>query len=245
MAVWLINGPSTVGIDDGLIRSRDFARLVDAIEVQEAAAFERERLLGETQAQASAMLEAARAEAATLLAKAQASFETAYQAGFDRGLHDAATQWAGQALDAAGATRRNLYRQSERLSNLVSMAVERVIDQEDRAGLFRRSLRTIVKLIKDVPILTMRVNEADREDAQRAIDEVMPLAGASFAIEIVDDPALPNGACRFESDDGVVDASLDTQLAALRRAVDRAAGQMVRAGADDGEVVLPDELLSE
>ncbi|HEY9027743.1 MAG TPA: FliH/SctL family protein [Burkholderiaceae bacterium] len=228
MAVWIVHGPSAVGIDDGLIRARDFAHLVDAFEVRESAVAERERLLAEANAEADAIRASAREEAASLVAEAQASFEAAYQAGLERGLHDAATQWAGQALDAAGATRRSLYRQSERLSSLVSMAVERVIDQEDRAGLYRRSLRTIVKLVKDVPMLTMRVNEADREHAQRAVDEVMPQAGAAFTIEVVADPALAEGACRFESDAGVVDASLDTQLAALRRAVHRAAGQMLR-----------------
>jgi type III secretion protein L len=240
MAVWITHGSRAVGIDNGLIRAHDFAHLVDAAALLEAAAAEHDRILAEARMEADAVLESARVEAASLVAEAQSSFEQAYKSGLDRGLHDAATQWAGQALDAAGATRRNLYRQSERLSNLVSMAVERVIDQEDRAALFRRSLRTIVKLVKSVPVLTMRVNEQDREHARRAVDTVLKQSRSTMSIEVLSDPALPPGGCRFESDDGVVDASLDTQLEALRRAVRRAARQIAPAlshgdEATDGE----------
>jgi type III secretion protein L len=233
MAVWITHGSRAVGIDDGVIRAQDFAHLVASSELMEAAVLERDRLVAEAQAQADALLESARAEAASLVAEAQASFEQAYKSGLDRGLHDAAAQWAGQALDAAGATRRSLYRQSERLSNLVSMAVERVIDQEDRAALFRRSLRTIVKLVKNVPVLTMRVHEQDREHAQRAVDAVLRQSRSTMSIEVLSDPALEPGGCRFESDDGVVDASLDTQLEALRRAVRRAARHIAPGAPDD------------
>jgi type III secretion protein L len=234
MAVWITHGSRAVGIADGVIRAHDFARFVASTELLEAAALERTRLLGEAQAQADALLEAARAEAASLVAEAQSSFEQAYRSGLDRGLHDAAAQWAGQALDAAGATRRSLYRQSERLSNLVSMAVERVIDQEDRAALFRRSLRTIVKLVKNIPVLTMRVHEQDREHAQRAVDAVLKQSGSTMSIEVLGDPALVAGGCRFESDDGIVDASLGTQLEALRRAVRRAARHIAPTAPDEG-----------
>jgi len=233
MAVWIAHGSRAVGIDDGLIRAQDFARLAEAAELLDAAAAERDELLAQARAQADELLAAAREEAASLVAEAQASYEQAYKTGLDRGLHDAATQWAGQALDTAGATRRNLYRQSERLSNLVSMAVERVIDQEDRAALFRRSLRTIVKLVKDVPVLTMRVHESDRDHAQRAVDAVLRQSRSTMSIEVLSDPALQPGGCRFESDDGVVDASLDTQLEALRRAVQRAAKHIAPAPAHD------------
>ncbi len=234
MAVWITHGSRAVGIDHGVIRARDFASLVDSAELLDAAAAERDRLIDEARAQADALLEAAREEAASLVSEAQSSFEQAYKSGLERGLHDAATQWAGQALDAAGATRRNLYRQSERLSNLVSMAVERVIDQEDRSALFRRSLRTIVKLVKDVPVLTMRVHEGDREHSQLAVDAVLKQSHTTMSIEVLSDPALPAGGCRFESDDGVVDASLDTQLEALRSAVRRAAQHIAPPLPDDG-----------
>jgi len=209
-----------------VIRARDFANLIDSVELLAQARVECERLLEQARAEAQAQRDQARDEAASLVEQARAQRDAAWQTGFDQGMNEASTKWARQALDAAESTRRRLHRQSERLSSLVSLAVERVIDQEDRGGLFRRSLRTIVKLMKDVPMLTLRVHEDDRAEAQHAIGEVLEQGGSQLRIEVVADAGLPPGSCRFESDDGVVDASLDTQLAALRRAVDRAADRL-------------------
>lgn len=228
MAIWLTHGPCTVGVDDGLIRADDFARLVDSAAVAAAIAGERERVLAQARDEADALLAAARDEATALLAAAIDQREQAHRCGMSQGLEDAAAHWAGQAMAAAEVRRRHLVRQSERLAAIVAMAVERVIEQEDRAGLFRRSLRTIVKLVKDTPMLTLRVTEADRDIAQGAVDAVKAQLAGGLPIEVVTDAAMREGGCRFESDGGVIDAGLDTQLAALRRAVARAAQQMAR-----------------
>ena len=237
MAVWLTHGPCTVGVDDGLIRAADFARLTDSAAVAAAIAGERERVLAQAREDAAALLAAAQAQAHALVAEADHRLAQARDSGLSQGLQDAAAQWAGQALAAADARRRQLLRQSERMATIVSMAVERVIDVEDRAGLYRRSLRTIVKLVRDTPLLTLRVTEADRVIAQGAVDAIKAQLN-DLPIEVVADASMIDGGCRFESDGGVIDASLDTQLAALRRAVDRAVRQMAQdaaAEADDAD----------
>lgn len=233
MAVWLTHGSCTVGLDDGVLRAQDHARLVSSAEVAATIDAERERVLAEAQAQADALLADAQAQADDLLAQAQAQFDGAWQQGFDQGTQDAAAHWASQQLQAAESRRRTLVRQSERLSGIVSMAVERVIEQEDRSALYRRSLRTIAKLVKDSPLLTLRVPEADRDNAQRAVAELSAQLPQGTTIEVVADALMPEGACRFESDSGVIDAGLDTQLAAIRRAVERAAREMAQAGDAD------------
>jgi type III secretion protein L len=218
-----------------VLRAQDHARLTSAAEVADAIDAERERVLAEAQAQADALLADAQTQADALIAQAQTQFDGAWQQGFDQGMQDAAAHWAAQQLQAAEARRRSLVRQSERLSGIVSMAVERVIEQEDRSALFRRSLRTITRLVKDAPMLTLRVPEADRDSAQRAVDEALAQAGTALSIEVVTDPQMPEGACRFESDGGVIDAGLDTQLAAIRRAVERAARQMAQEDVGEGD----------
>ena len=178
--------------------------------------------------QASQIREAAQTEADQMLDQAQRQLDSAYQAGLDRGMQEAAARWASQALEIAANHKRVLERQSERLSQLVSAAVTRLVDEEDRSSLFRRSLRTISKLVKDVPLLTMYVHEAEREQAERAVASVLPQMSQGLSIEIIASNAVPTGTCRFESDEGVVDASLDTQITALRQAVHRAALDMLR-----------------
>ena len=226
MAIWLTHGQNVVGLEAGLIRARDFAALADSATIAAGVTAERTRILDNARAQGDTVLVEARAEAAALMVKAREQYAKAYEDGLQKGLEEASAKWARQALSSADARRRELSRQSERLASIVSMAVERVIEQEDRAGLFRRSLRTIVKLVKDTPMLTLRVTEADSEIAQRAVLAIRSQLVSDLPIEVVTDAALRDGDCRFESDGGVIDAGLDTQLAALRRAVARAARQM-------------------
>jgi type III secretion protein L len=240
MAIWLTHGPCTVGFDDGLIRAADFARLVESSEVADAVEAHRAEVLAAARRQGKALVERSRREAHTLLAEARARLESAHEQGLRDGLQEAASTWAEQELDAAQLRRRQLLRQSERLSEIVSMAVERVIEQENSAGLYRRSLREVLKLVRDAPMLTLRVPPADHEDALRAVTDVLAQLAAPMPIEVVSDAAMPAGGCRFESDGGVIDASLDTQLMALRRAVNRAVEQMARglqtnSGAPDEE----------
>lgn len=86
MAIWLTHGPCTVGIDDGLIRAADFARLADSAAVAAAVDGERARVLAQAREEADALVASARGEAATLLAQARERLAEARQAGLDQGL---------------------------------------------------------------------------------------------------------------------------------------------------------------
>lgn len=175
------------------------------------------------QAQADELLGTARAQADGWLAEAQAQREAGYQAGLRQGAEEAAVAWTRQALAGAQASQTALDKQRERLGNIVALAVERLVEQEDRQALFKKALRTIGKLVKDVPLLTLRVHSGDHDAARKALLEVMDQLADAVPIEVVADAALASGSCRFESDQGVIDASLSAQLSAIRRAVARVA----------------------
>jgi type III secretion protein L len=223
MVVWFKHGSCTVGVADGLIRSADFAALTSLQQAAQAVQGEREQALADVQAQGQQLLEAARSQAQAWLALAQQELDGGYQAGLAQGSAEAANLWAEQALLNARSHQQALERQRERLGGIVAMAVERLVEQEDKQALFKRALRTIGKLIKDVPMLTLRVNEADHDAAKRALLAMVDQASGVVPIELVSDAGLAGGSCRFESDNGVIDAGLATQLAAIKRAVVRAA----------------------
>jgi type III secretion protein L len=241
MVVWFRHGSCTVGVEDGVIRAADFAALTSLQAAADSVEDQRQRMLAEAQQQLELQRVALQAEMEATLAMAREELERGYRDGLARGTEEAAARWAETALRDAGSTQRSLARQTERLTSIVSLAVERVVEPDDRPALYRRALRTITKLLKDVPMLTLRVPEADRDNAQRAVDAVVQQLGHHIPIEVVADAALPEGSCLFESDQGVIDAGLDTQLAAIKRAVSRAAQHLVLEGADVPAPDLPGE----
>jgi type III secretion protein L len=228
MVVWLRHGPCTVGIEHGVVRADAFAQLVSMTDAAAALDEQLRQRLSAARAEADALLIDARAEAARLRAEAEVQAEQAREEGRARGEREALVAATQRALEQAAGARNTLERQQDRLRDIVTTAVERVIGETDRKAVFARALATISKLVKDVPMLTLRVHAVDRHSAQAAVQSMLD-ALPGVPIEVVGDASLRQGSCLFESDLGVIDAGLDTQLAAIRRAVANAAQRMVSA----------------
>jgi type III secretion protein L len=75
--------------------------------------------------------------------------------------------------------------------------------------------------------LTLRVSPDDAEAAREGLAGVAELQTLGTTVEVQVDASLAPGSCIFESDMGVVDASLSTQLDALRAAMARAVRKAV------------------
>jgi type III secretion protein L len=209
-----------------VVRARDFAALTSLLSAAAALDGERQRVLAEAQAAIAESQAQAQREIEGAVQAAEAERERGYQAAFQQGLADATERWTALALREAGSSQRRLERQSDRLATMVSTALERVIEPDDRSALYRRALRTITPLLREVPMLTLRVAALDLALAQRAVDALLQGLPEAPHIEVLGDAALPAGSCLFESDQGTIDAGLETQLAAIQRAVARAAQQM-------------------
>ncbi|SEK24863.1 type III secretion protein L [Roseateles sp. YR242] len=224
------DGPGEAGAPDGVLRAEQVAALREVAEIRREASAQAEFLILQAQAQADQLLADAQAQAEALMQDAQAHIDAACQAGRADGERQAALAWherqAGQLLDQAEAV-RGLH---EKLADVVTSAVERIVQNGDRAALYQRALRSVQTLSRSATALTLKVSHQDFEAARDGIAAVPELQGAGLNVEVVVDPALPIGSCLFESNFGVVDASLDTQLNALRQAMARAVRRAIAEG---------------
>jgi type III secretion protein L len=214
MVVWFKNGSCTVGVEDGLVRAGDFASLTSLLDAAASVEESAKRLLAD-----------AAVKAEQLIADAQDRFDTAHQQGVAQGEQEGLRQWSARALRGAAGVQQALEKQNVRLGRIVSLAVERIVAQEDKEALYKRAIQAVNHIVKEVPLLTLRVSPGDHAAAQKAV-EASAEDGRSLPIEVVADTTLALGSCVFESDQGVIDAGLETQLAAIQRAVQRASQQM-------------------
>jgi type III secretion protein L len=222
MVVWLRYGQNTVGVADGLIRAADFASLMATEDALSSLNTESRQLLENTQATCKQMLAATTARAEALISEAQHARAIAESEGMRLGREKALDEWTARAVDQAIESRAMLERQKLRLRDIVSLCVERLVGEVDRKALFANALKTISKLVQDVPLLTLRVHEFDLSAARAAVDESLAQSGLSCTIDVSVATGLEPGACLFESDNGVIDAGLTQQLQSVRRAVVRA-----------------------
>ena len=229
MVVWLRYGQGAVGITEGVIRAADFANLVSAEEALFNLTERARGLFDTTQKTCDEMLSSSEARVAAVMAEAHAIRQAATAEGLQIGRTEALNAWAQRAVNQAIESRAMLERQKLRLRDIVSLCVERLVGDGDRKALFARALKTISKLVQDVPMLTLRVHESDKAAAQMAVDDLLAPGGSKFPIEVVVDIGLQPGGCLFESDLGVIDAGLENQLQAIRRAVAKATQQVASA----------------
>lgn len=229
MLIWLRNSVGQIGAPDGIVRRDEIQELMTVQALREHIQRENDGVLDEARRQAMAEIEAARVEAQRIVAEAQAHAEqlraNAYEEGMRKAIEDWHERHASQAVDKTRVVRE----MHAKLADIVTNAVERIVQSEDRGALYQRALRNVQSLTRGASSLKLRVGPHDYEHAQTCIGSIPDLQEAGLHVEIVSDSSLRPGSCIFESDLGVLDASLETQLDGLRAAMERAVRRAVAA----------------
>lgn len=234
MLIWLNGAVGTMGSEHGILSAAEVQVLLDA---QQASAQFRDRgmeLIEDARHEAEAILAAAREQADRMLAEARASIEEAHSRAYEQATRQAVLDWHEKKAGEAVANARSLRAVHEKLAQVVATAVERIVGTESRSGLYQRALRSVRTLTRGATTLTLRVSPGDAEQAQASIGELAEMP-SGLNVEVAVDPGLRPGACIFESELGVLDASLETQLDGLRMAMERAVRSIVAHGEPAGD----------
>ena len=170
---------------------------------------------------AGAVVEAARGEAARIVAQAELDARRARDAGHAEGLQRAQAEYAQRLASDALATQAQLHGLRSAMAAIVVKAVGQFMAEADPAALLAAALARVEALIRSEPFITMRVAPA-QEAALRAVLARLG-AGADWPLNVAvtTDPALPDGGCVVSTASGTLEIGLDAQLAAFRNAVER------------------------
>jgi type III secretion protein L len=94
--------------------------------------------------------------------------------------------------------------------------VRELADDLPRDAIYAKAFARLEALIEQEPALTVRIAPPRVADVERALATV---ATATQRIRIVPDASLRDDALAVETASGVLEAGIDTQLAALRAAI--------------------------
>ena len=219
MAFWLRSGRVDIGVADGVVRQADFADLVESCRLTALAAHQ----LAQAGEQASAIVAQAVVQAEQRIAAAHDDSSRIRAEAKEQGLREAAERWTQEMAEKAFAARHSLQRASDRLAELVSLATQRVVEVEDKEGLYRRALRTVRHLADDSKMLVLHIGPDDADYARSVIGQLAQEIGIEVPLEVKVDGRLAAGGCVLESDYGVIDASIGLQIQAVKKAITKAA----------------------
>jgi type III secretion protein L len=250
MVIWLrqsrvaVSADERAGIGVGarVLRREEYAAAMALDECVEATHAQCERLLAEASEHAAAIVAQAESDAQQLLERAQTDYAEAASRGYEDGTRRAAEEWFARSAQAMADRKAVQISLRERMAELVVAAVEQITRHEDRSVLFARAVTAVERLVEGADYLKVRVHPDDYEVAQREFKLASAgwnKGGRAVVLSVSPDRTLALGSCLCESDLGIVDASLDVQLNAVRDAVTRA---VERSEANGNNAIEADEM---
>ena len=180
--------------DDGVLKADDYRAYVDA----------------------ETMLAAARADAEGIRAEAEAEFRRQSERGYAEGLREGQCECAEQMLQVVSRGVQFLRGLEETVASLVMVALEQMLGAMDDRDLLMKVVHKALSVVRERGRVTIRV----RPDQVGYVEEQLRAGasgGDSRVIEVVPDPLLGRSDCILETELGVIDASLEVQLEAIRK----------------------------
>ena len=200
-----------------LVDKKDFTlrssgRLVKAEEVAAAQSA--------AEALAAAEAEAAEAEAARIREEAKAAFEEEKRRGYEEGLEQGRMEIAEKKLEMLDSSVAYMESVEGRMADIVMKAlhkcVEEIGDKELVVQVVRKVMSAVIRTQKQV---TLKVAQGMGPVVKERLSQILADYPTVEHIDVVEDERLKGPACMIETEAGVADGSVDSQLAAIERSI--------------------------
>ncbi len=169
--------------------------------------------------EANALLADAQARAEKTLQDAEAAYQKKQEEGYRDGLEEGKMEHAEKMLETILSSVEFIEGIEGTLVQVVNQAVRKIIGDMDSNERIVSIVRNALNTVRGQQKVTVRVAPADEPVVSQAFAMMTASSSekASF-LTILADARLPRDSCILESELGVVDASLETQLKALEHA---------------------------
>ena len=163
---------------------------------------------------ASEIIRAAEARAAEIVAKAEADYKARYEAGYADGVEAGRMEHAEKVMETVLASVEFIENIESTVVSVVNQSVRKIVGDLDEDERIRRIVSTALAHVRGEQKVVVRVAPADEPTVSASLAAMT----SSAFLNVVADPRLSRGSCILESNLGVIDASLETQLKALEHA---------------------------
>lgn len=165
---------------------------------------------------------AAEAEAARIREEAKTAFEEEKKRGFETGLQDGKLEIAMQKLEQVDQSVAFMESVEGKMAEIVMKALKTCVaeigDKEMVVNIVRKTMSAVIRTQRHV---TIKVAPEMAPTIKERISSLMITYPTVETIDVVEDSRLSGSACILETEAGVADASVETQLAAIEQSLRR------------------------
>ena len=166
--------------------------------------------------EADALIAEASQEAKRIRSEASEAAVEAEKRGYEDGLIEGKMQMAEQMIDNVSATVNYLANVEVRMVELVINAVRKIVGEIDDRQRILGVVRQVLTVARNEKRVILRVCRSEVDTIKSQMDELLRANSSITFIDVVADPRLTPGDCILETEVGVVEATLDAQVEALR-----------------------------
>ena len=171
---------------------------------------------------AEEIIATAEAEAARIREEAKAAFEEEKKKGYAKGLADGKLEISMQKLDLIDSSVAFMESVEDKMADVVLKALKSCVveigDKEMVVQIVRKTMNAVIRTQRQV---TLKVAPEMVETVRARVAELKADYPTVETLDVVEDPRLKGAACVLETEAGVADASVDTQIAAIEKSIQK------------------------
>ena len=172
--------------------------------------------------EAQEIIDKAKREAEAITRRAQGELEAERQRGYREGREQAAAEMAEKIIGTVNEGAAYLQKIEALLVEVVDQALRRVLGEIDQHEVIARVVNRALESVRKKSDVTIRVSPSQAEYLQQRLKEMVSQAPHAGSLQVQPDNRLDHDACVLETDVGIVDASIQTQLKAIENALIKA-----------------------
>ena len=169
---------------------------------------------------AQELIAAAEAEAERIREAAKLAFEEERKRGYEKGLEDGKAAIVARKLELLDESVKFMESVEGRMVDVVMKALKKCVmeigDRELVVQIVRKVMNAVVRNQRQI---TLKVAPDMVEVVRGRLDEILKEYPLLDEINIQEDARLKGASCMLETEAGIADASVDTQLAAIENSL--------------------------
>ena len=171
---------------------------------------------------AEEIIAAAEADAARIREEAKVAFEEEKKRGYEKGLADGKMEIAMQKLDLLDSSVAFMEGVEQKMADVVIKALKSFVvevgDREMVVNIVRKTLNAVIRTQRHVTLKVAPEMVGVVKERVAAFRQDYPTVET---FDVIEDSRLKGSACILETEAGVADASVETQLAAIEKSLQR------------------------
>lgn len=168
------------------------------------------------------IVESALHEAKLIREEAELEAERKRQEGFQKGQEEGKAEIAERIVDCMGQSAVYFSKVEDVMVDLVMRAVRTVIGEMNQRDVVERIVHRALESTRNENQVTVRVSPNQADWLKSRINAMVQTFPKIQFLDVQADSRLPENGCVLETEIGVVDATLETQLKAIEKALIRA-----------------------